>query len=171
MANGAVGKLAGQAQLARCRLAAELLFPPALKADFRLVNGPFQQLGCLRWAVSEPVIEGVAHGSLNNTGGLLRREAVLGLALKLRLANEDGQHGGRRAHHVFGGDLACAAIADQLAIGPQSFRERLAQAVFMRSAVRCRHRIAVGAYEAVIVAHPGDRPFHRAVTVRLGGAA
>ena len=143
--DGAVGELAGQAQLARRRLAADLLFAPALQAVLGLVDRPFEQLRRLHRAVGQPVVEGVAHGALDDARRFLRGEAILGLALELRLADEHRQHGRRRAHHVVGGHLRGAAVVGQLAVGAQALRQRRAQAGFVRAAVGRRDGVAVGA--------------------------
>ena len=116
--------------------------------------------------VGEPVVEGVAHRALDDAGGLLRGEPVLGLALELGLADEHRQHGGGRAQHVVGGDLRGALVAGELAVGAQA----LATAPSAGRSRACRRRrrdgVAVGAHEAVLVGDPSDRPFDRAVAVR-----
>jgi len=38
------------------------------------------------------MVEGIAHGALDDAGGLLGGELVLGLALELGLADEHRQH-------------------------------------------------------------------------------
>ena len=169
--DGAVGELARQAQLARRRLAADLLLALALQALLGLVDRPVEELRRLRGAVGEPMVEGVAHRALDDAGRLLRREPVLGLALELRLADEHGEHGGGRAQDVVGGDLGGAAVVGELAVGAQALRQRLAQAGLVRAAVGRGDGVAVGAQEAVLVGDPGDGPFDRAVPVGAGGAA
>ena len=108
---------------------------------------------------------------LDDARRFLRGEAVLGLALEFRLADEHRQHGGGRAHHVVGGDLRRPAVVGQLAVGAQALRQRRAQAGLVRAAVGRRDGVAVGAREAVVVGDPGDRPFDRAVAVLALGAA
>ena len=63
--------------------------------------------------------------------------------------------------------VTCAArrLLVQLAVGAQRLRQRLAQAVLVRAAVRRRDRVAVGAHEAVLIGDPSDRPLDRAVAV------
>ena len=143
--DGAVGELAGQAQLARRRLAADLFLALALQPVLGLVDRPLEQLRRLHRAVGQPVVERVAHGALDDARGFLRGEAILGLALEFRLADEHRQHGGGRAHHVVGGDLSRAAVIGQLAIGAQALGQRRAQAVLVRAAVGRRDGVAVGA--------------------------
>src|SRR4029453_11361931 len=84
----AVGKLARQAQLARCALPPDLLFAPAPEAILGLVDAPLEKFGRLLRGVGEPVIKGIAHGVLDDARGFLRGKLVLGLPLKLRLADE-----------------------------------------------------------------------------------
>src|SRR5690242_21328776 len=55
---------------------------------------------------------------------LFRSEPLLGLALELRLADEERQQHRRVLHHVLGRDLRGAAIADQLAVGFEAAAER-----------------------------------------------
>ena len=140
----AIGKLAGKAQLACCGLPADFLFTTALQAIFRLIDGPFEQLGRLLRRIGEPMVEGVAHGRFDDLGRLGGRELVLGLALEFGFANENGKHRGRRAHHVFGRDLLRLLAAGQFAVGPEALIERLSQAVLVRAAFSRRNGVAVG---------------------------
>ena len=161
-AYGAIGELAGKPQSPRRRLPADLLFLLAAETLFGTVDHPIEQTVRLRRVSGQPMVEGVAHGALDDAGGLRACEPVLGLALELGLADEQGQHGGRRAEHVVGRQLADALMAGELAIAAQALGERGAQSRFMRSAVRRRHGVAIGAQEAVVAGDPGDRPFDRA---------
>ena len=62
-----------------------------LQALLGLVDGPFEEPRRLLRAVRQPVVEGVLDGRLDDAARLLRRELVLGLALELGLADEDGR--------------------------------------------------------------------------------
>src|SRR5206468_3468799 len=66
-------------------------------------------------------------------------------------------------------------MSDQLAIGADTARERLAQPGLMRAALRRRNRVAIGMAEAVLFLFwPDDRPFHVAspgAAIREFGAA
>ena len=59
---------------------------------------------------------------LDDASGFLRGKLVLGLALELRLADEDGQHGRAGAHNVIAGDLGRLPVADQFAVGLEPAR-------------------------------------------------
>ena len=101
----AVGQLAGQAQLARRRLARDFLFLPALAAGLRrwsMTKSSSLSASCR--AFRQPVIEMIAHHVLDQALRVGRGELVLGLALEFRLADEDRQHGAGRRHHIVGGD-------------------------------------------------------------------
>ena len=99
-------------------------------------------------------------------------EAVLGLALEFRLADEHREHGAGAGHHVVAGDRGGAlALVDALGVVLEAAQQRRAQAGFMRAAVRRRDGVAVGVEKAVGVGGPGHRPLHRAVRAGLAGAA
>src|SRR3546814_1276679 len=55
--------------------------------------------------VREEVVEMVANRALGQARGLGARQPVLGLALKLRVADEHRQHHLAAVEHVVGGDL------------------------------------------------------------------
>ena len=99
-------------------------------------------------------------------------EAILGLALEFRLADEHRQHAAGADHDVFAGHGAGALfLADARGVILQAAQQRGAQAGFMRAAIGRRDRVAIGLQEAVGVGGPGDRPFDRAVTAGLADAA
>ena len=85
----AIGELAGKAQLADGRLARDVLFLAALDALLGAIDDEVQQPVSLGRMTRQPMIEMIAHRVLDNAHGLHRGELVLGLALKLRLADED----------------------------------------------------------------------------------
>ena len=168
---GAVDQLAGKAQLARRVLAADLFFATALEPILGLVDRPFEETRRLLRAVGEPMIEGVADRVLDDAGGFLRRETILGLALEFRLANEDRKHPRRGAENVLGGDLRGFLVAGEFTVGAQALHQGGAEALLVRAAFGRRHGIAVGVEEAVLVADPAHRPLDRAVPFFLLDAA
>ena len=117
------------------------------------------------------MVESVLDRVLDDPRGLGAGQPVLGLALELGLADEHRQHGGRGAEHVVGRHLRDPLIAGELAIGAQALGQRRAQTRLMRTAVRRRHGIAIGAQEPVVAGDPGDRPFDRARAFDLLDAA
>ena len=114
-------------------------------------------------AVGEPVVEGVLDGVFDDAAGFDGGELVFRLALEFRFANEDGEHGGGRAHHVVGGDLLGLLVADALAEFAQGLGQRRAEAVLVRAAFAGGDGVAVRAGESVLVGNPGDGPFDGAV--------
>ena len=62
-------------------------------------------------------------------------------------------------------------LVDALGVLAQAAQQRDAQAVLVRAAFGRRHRVAVRGREPVLVRHPGDRPFQRAVAAGLGDLA
>ena len=160
----AVGQFAGQAQPLGCGLALGVLLLPALQPFFGLVDDEAQQLVRLFRLVGQPMVEPVLHRLFDKTGGMLGDQLFLGLALELRVTDEDRQHDGRAAQNIVRRDLRGALVADQVAIGFQGAQQRRAQTLFMGTAQRGRYGIAVGVQEAVIlVRRPGNRPFDAAI--------
>ena len=158
----AVGQLAGQAQLAGRGLARDFLFLPLLQPVFGLIDHEIQQpVGFCR-AFRQPMIEMIAHHVFHQALGVGRGKLVLGLALEFRLADEDRQHGAGAVHHIVGGDEAGLAIVGALAMGAQRLGQGIAQALFMRAALRRGNGVAIGADEGIDRRRPGHRPFHRA---------
>ena len=120
---GAVGELAGQAQLARRGLAGDLLLLAAADALLGALDHPVEQAARLRRVAGEPVVELVLDRVLDDARGLGGGEPILGLALELRLADEHREHGGGAGHDVLGGDQRRAlALADALAMVLQAAR-------------------------------------------------
>ena len=167
----AIDELAGKAQAARRGLPADLLLALALEAVLGLLDHPFEQLARLLRRSGEPVVEGIADRGLDDAGRFLGGEAVLGLALELRLADEHRQHRRGRAHHIVGGDLRGLLVVDEFAVGAQPLRQRRAQAALVRAAIGRRNGVAVAAGEAVLARGPGDRPLDVAVAGFLDDAA
>jgi len=99
--------------------------------------------------------------AVDQAGGLDADQLVLGLALELRVADEQrDQHAGA-SHDVLGGDLAGLLVAHQVAIGAQTLGEGVAQALLVGAALGRGHGVTVGVEEAVlVVVRPRHRPFH-----------
>ncbi len=145
----AIGELAGQAQLARRGLALELaLLARRRRSSARSITASSSARAALR-IVGQPMVEMVLERALDQPRRLGRGEPLLGLALELRLADEQRQDRDRAGHHVLGRDLRGAAVAGQLAIGLEAARQRRAQARLVRAAFGRRHGVAVGRREAL----------------------
>ena len=104
----------------------------------------------------------VAHCILDEPGGLGRCQAVLGLALELRIADEHAQHDFRTGHHIVCGQVLRFLDSRQIAECAQALDQCGAQALFVRSAIGGGHGVAVPACRSVRIERPGDRPFHAA---------
>ena len=63
------------------------------------------------------------------------------------------------------------AVVDAFAMGAQRLRQRVAQALFVRAALRRGDGVAIGMQERLGFRRPGDRPFDRALAVAVFGAA
>ena len=164
---GAIGELAGQAQLAHRALARDVLFLAAADALVGALDHEVEQLVGLRRIAGEPMVERVLDRLLDDALRFRGGEPVLGLALEFRLADEHRQHAAGAGHHVVAGDGRRALVlADALGVILEAAQQRRAQAGFVRAAVRRRDGVAVGVEEAVGVGGPGDRPFDRAVARR-----
>ena len=103
---GAVGELAGQPQLAHRALARNVLFLAAADALVGALDDEVEQLVGLRRIAGEPMIERVLDRLLDDLLRLGGGEAILGLALEFRLADEHREHGAGAGHHVVAGDGA-----------------------------------------------------------------
>ena len=126
---GAVGELAGQAELARRVLARNILLLAAADALLGAVDDEVEQLVGLDRIAGEPVVERVLDRVLDDALRFGGGEAVLGLALEFRLADEHREHAAGADHHVFAGDRRGAlALADALGVVLQAAEQRGAQA-------------------------------------------
>src|SRR3546814_1244534 len=83
--------------------------------------------------VRQEMVEMVAHGIFGEARGLGARQPVLGLALELRIADENRQHHFAAVEHILGGDLRRLLLPDQLAECAQPFGQCRAQPGFVRS--------------------------------------
>src|SRR5262245_6858467 len=113
------------------------------------------------------MVEGVTQAVLDDAARDWARQPILGLALELRLPDEQRKHGGGGAEDIFRGDLARAFVAGKLPIGAQAPDEPSAQACLVGAAVWRRDRVAIRAQETIGGRDPGDGPFERAVPFRL----
>src|SRR5206468_11686031 len=109
------------------------------------------------------MVEMVADGGLDEARGLEAGQAVLGLALEMRVADEDAEHQLDAAHHVIGGDVFRLLVADEVAECADTLGERGAEASLVGAAVWRGDGVAVIAFAAVAVERPGDRPFGAAL--------
>ena len=142
---GAVGKLAGQAQFAHRGLARDVLFLAAAQALFGALDDEIEQLVGLQRIAGEPVIERILDRLLDDALRFGGGEAVLGLALEFRLADEHRQHAAGAGHHVVAGDGRGALfLPDARGMILQAAQQRRAQAGFVRAAIRRRDGVAVG---------------------------
>ena len=172
LAVGAVGEFAGQAELPRRGLARNVLFLAAADALLGAVDHEVQKLVGLLRIAGEPMVERVLDRVLDDALRLGGGEAVLGLALELRLADEHRQHAAGAHHHVFAGDPGRAlALAGALGVVLQAAQQRGAHAGLVGAAVRRRNGVAVGVEEAVGVGGPGDGPLRAAVLADLARLA
>ena len=168
----AVGELAGQAELAHRGLARDVLFLAAAQPLLGALDDEIEQLVGLQRIARQPMVERVLDRLLDD---FLRRrggQAVLGLALEFRLADEHREHAAGAGHHVVAGHvLGALFLAGAGGVILQAAQQRGAQAGFVGAAVRRRDGVAVGLQEAVGVGGPGHRPFDRAVAAGLAGVA
>ena len=160
---GAVGELAGQAQLARRGLARQLaLLAPALALLGALGDAVEEQPRGRRIG-AEPMVEMVLDGTLDEPRRLGRGQPLLGLALELRVAHEERQQHRSAGRDVLAGRLGDAAVADELAIALDPAQQRAAQPGLVGAAFGGRDGVAIGVAEAVLlVLRPRDRPFDAA---------
>ena len=169
---GAVGEFSGKAEFAHRGLARDVLFLSAADALLGALDDEVEQLVGLRRIAGEPVVERVLDRLLDDFLRFGGGEAVLGLALEFRLADEHREHGAGARHHVLAADRGGAlALADTLGVVLEAAKQRGAQAGFVRAAVRRRDGVAIGVEETVGVDGPGHGPLHRAVRAGFSGAA
>ena len=165
---GAVGELAGEAELARGGrgLALDLALGAAAEALVHPLDDRAEERAAAVHIVGEIMVEMVAHRGLDEARRLEAGQAVLGLALEMRVADEDAEHQLDAVEDVVGGDVLGLLVADQLAERADALGQRGAQARFVGAAVGRRDGVAVIAFAAVAVERPGDRPFGAALARR-----
>jgi hypothetical protein len=101
------------------------------------------------------VVEVVAQHRFDQALRLERGQLLLGLALEMRLADEDREHAGHLAEHVLGGDVRGAPVLLELAIGAQGLDEGVAQPGLVRAALGRGDGVGVGVEEALALFEPG----------------
>src|SRR4051812_38023600 len=105
------------------------------------------------------MIEMVAHRGLDEARSLKAGEAILGLTLEVRVADEDAEHKLDAIEDIVGLDVLGALVADEFAERTDALGQRGAEARFVSAAVGRRNRFAVIAFRAVAVERPRHRPF------------
>ena len=161
-----VGEFARQPQPAGCGFAQFFLFA-AVDSFFRPQNHRFEQaIGRGRIAAQE-VIKMVFEGGFDQPLRLDRSEFLLGLTLELRLSNKNRQQHHRPGHNIFGGDQGGAAATDPLPVRPQAAGQGAPQAGLVGAALGRRDGVAIAVELRLrlLLARPGDRPFHPAGVV------
>ncbi len=164
---GAIGELAGQAELAaRGRgLALHLALGLAAQAIVHPFEDEAQQRAAPVHVIGQEMVEMVAHRALDQRAGLGAGQPVLGLALELRLADEQAEHQLGAADDVVGGDVARALLPHQLAERADALHQCRAQARFVGAAIGRGDGVAIPAIGAVGPERPADRPFDPALAV------
>src|SRR5262249_60161263 len=117
---GAVGKFSRQAQLAYRSLARNLLFLTTANTLLCALDYEIEELVGRARIAREPVVERIAHRVLDDARCFRRRQPILGLALKFRLADEHRNHAGSAAHHVVAGHeygALCLALTLGVVLG------------------------------------------------------
>ena len=117
---------------------------------------------------AQPELEPVLDRILDQPRGLGRDQPLLGLALELRLAEEQGQEEAGAAGGVLGGDGGRPLEADPLGMGAQALEQRGAQARLVGAAQRRRHGVAVPAGVGLLVDRPGDCPLDAGALLQRG---
>ena len=74
-------------------------------------------------------------------------------------------------HHVVGRDQRRLAVVGALAMGAQRLGQRVAQALFVRAALRRGNGVAIGVDKGIDLRRPGNGPFDGALAVAVLGAA
>ena len=136
----AVGQLAGQAQPPRRRLPGGVLVLLAADAVFGPLDHEGQQVVGRGGIAGQEMVEPVAQRGFDQAGRLGAGQFLLGLALELRVAQEQRQLRRDRIEHVVGGDLRRPLVAAMLAPGAQALDQRGAEAGLVRAALRRRAR-------------------------------
>ena len=117
MALRTIGQLAGQAQFARRGFAGEVFGLIGAYAFFGLEDQMIEQGFAAGGIGDQPMIEMVFDGLIDQTRCFGGGEFFFGLALELRVFDEQRQQHGGVAKGFVAGNGCGAAVADQLAIG------------------------------------------------------
>ena len=157
--------------LATLRILPRSLFLAPALAVFGAFDDALQQQARALGMLGQPVVEVILDGGLDQLGRRHGDQLLLGLALELRVADEQRQHRAGTAAEIIRIHRAGLLAADHLAVGLQAAQQAGAQSRFMAAAFRRRHGVAIGVEETVFVERPGDRPFDAAVFVGKLGLA
>ena len=164
----AIRELSWEPELARRGFARDIFFGAAAGAFLGAFDRPIEEFGGVRRRRRKPMIEGIAHDSLDDPGCLIGQKPAFVLALKFRLAKKDRDHRGAGRHDVIAGDERGAfrlpGAFRMILEGP---RQRGAQPCFMGAAVGGRNGIAIGTDKAIVEGEPGHGPFERSMTAVL----
>ena len=95
------------------------------------------------------MVEMVAHSVFDKPRGFRRGQPVLGLALELRVADENRQHQFGFVEDIFCRNLRGLFLTNQFAKGAQSLCKRSAHARFMRTAIGRGDGVAIPAIGTV----------------------
>ena len=113
--------------------------------------------------VGQEMVELVAHRGLHHARGLRAGQPVLGLALEMRVADEQRQDQLGPGHDIVGIEiLDPLPLPDELRERAQPLGQGGADALRVRAAVRRRDRVAIVGRRALRPERPGDRPLDRA---------
>ena len=115
------------------------------------------------------MVKRILDGLLDQTNRLGRGQLVLGLPLKLRIADKNRQHDAGIAQKVLGRNLRHLFDIGHFAVFLQTANQCRAKTQFVRAAVGRNDRIAVGIAETVFIFGPGYRPFDPPLVVRQFG--
>src|SRR5690606_42099290 len=100
--------------------------------------------------------------AFNDLRRFRRNEPALGLALKLRFADEHRNETRAGVHHVLLRDDGGLLVVAELRVGTEALCDCRAEAGFVKAAVWRVDSVAIGTEEAVgfaeAIAHPGNRP-------------
>ena len=89
---------------------------PAPLALLGAFGNAIEERPCGRRIGAEPMVEVILDGALDEPRRLGRSQPLLGLALKLRVADEERQQHRGAARHVLAGRLGDATVAGQFAV-------------------------------------------------------
>ena len=109
---GAVDQLAGEAEFLGGGFALGFLVAPPLHPLFRALDEEIDDVGGAARVGCQPVVPMVAHRALDQPLRLRRRQAVLGLADEIRVADEGGDHRAAAGKNVVAGDLRRLLVVD-----------------------------------------------------------
>gem|GEM_PF-6141582 len=127
------------------RLALDLAFGTARQPLVHPVDNIGKQRPTTLHVVGQVMVEMVFDRIFHQARGLWRRQSVLGLRLKLRVANEHRQHDLTRRDHVFGLNVGGFLVPRQHAECADALYDRGAYAGLVCAAIRCWNRVAIPA--------------------------